>query len=105
MTPARLGSSMPLFVVEHRHPADRCPAGNPQMAPYLLKILSNENAKQAGLNLVGDAVARGQHHLYVLIEGPDEGAVRQYLGAFGQAGSLDVIPASSCEDVVARGAC
>ncbi len=96
---------MPLYVVEHRHPADRCPAGNPQMAPFLLKILSEESARQAGLHLVGDAVARGQHHLYVIIEGPNEGAVRQYLGPFAQAGSLDVIPASSCEDVVNRGAC
>ena len=96
---------MPLYVVEHRHPADRCPAGHPPMAPFLLKILSEESARQAGLHLVGDAVARGQHHLYVIIEGPNEGAVRQYLGPFAQAGSLDVIPASSCEDVVNRGAC
>ncbi|HXW66628.1 MAG TPA: DUF3303 family protein [Thermoplasmata archaeon] len=96
---------MSLFVVEHRHPADRCPAGNPQMAPFLLQILSPANAQKAGLTLVGDAVARGQHHLYVLIEGPSESAVRSYLGPFAQAGSLDVIPASSCEEVVSRGAC
>ncbi len=75
------------------------------MAPFLLQILSPENAKKAGLNLVGDAVARGQHHLYVIIEGPNEAAVRQYLGPFGQAGSLDIVPASTCEDVVSRGAC
>ena len=96
---------MPLYVVEHRHPADRCPAGNPQMAPFLLKILSEESASQAGLHLVGDAVARGQHHLYVIIEGPNDAAVRQYLAPFAQAGSLEVTPASSCEEVVARGAC
>ncbi len=96
---------MPLFVAEHRHPADRCPAGNPQMAPFLLQILSPANAKKAGLTLVGDAVARGQHHLYVIVEGPSEAAVRQYLGAFAQAGSLDVVPASTCEEVVSRGAC
>jgi hypothetical protein len=96
---------MPLFVAEHRHPADRCPAGNPQMAPFLLQILSEENASKSGLRLVGDAVARGQHHLYVIVEGPSETAVREYLGPFAQAGSLDVFPASTCEDVVARGAC
>jgi hypothetical protein len=96
---------MALFVAEHRHSADHCPAGNPQMAPFLLQILSAPNAAKAGLKLHGDAVAKGQHHLYVIIEGPNEAAVRQYLGPFAQAGSLDVIPASSCEDVVARGAC
>jgi hypothetical protein len=96
---------MPRFVAEHRHPTDRCPAGNPQMAPFLLAILSESNAARSGLHLVGDAVARGQHHLYVIVEGPSEAAVREYLGPFAQAGSLDVYPASSCEDVVARGAC
>ncbi|MCI4339161.1 MAG: DUF3303 domain-containing protein [Thermoplasmata archaeon] len=96
---------MALFVAEHRHPADRCPAGNPQMAPFLLQILSDENASKAGLKLHGDAVAKGQHHLFVIIEGPSETAVRQYLGPFAQAGSLDVIPASTCEEVVDRGAC
>ncbi len=105
MTHARLGPTMPLFVAEHRHPADRCPAGNPQMAPFLLQILSDANARKAGLHIHGDAVARGQHHLYVIVEGPNEAAVRQYLAPFGQAGSLDVLPASTCEEVVARGAC
>jgi uncharacterized protein with GYD domain len=75
------------------------------MAPFLLQILSNSNAQKSGLKIHGDAVARGQHHLYVIVEGPSESAVRQYLAPFGQAGSLDVLPASSCEEVVARGAC
>ncbi|MGA7924229.1 MAG: DUF3303 family protein [Thermoplasmata archaeon] len=96
---------MALFVAEHTHAADRCPAGNPQMAPFLLQILSNENASKHGLKIVGDAVASGRHHLYVIMEGPNEAAIKQYLAPFGQAGSLDIIPASHCEEVVARGAC
>jgi hypothetical protein len=96
---------MPLYVAEHEHPADRCPAGVPQMAPFLLKILSNEEASKHGLRIQGDAVARGKHHLYVIIEGPNEAAVKQYLAPFGQAGTLEVIPASHCEEVVPRGAC
>ncbi len=96
---------MPLFVAEHRHPPDRCPAADPKTAPFLLQILSHENARKAGLVIHGDAVERGKHHLYVIIEGPSELAVRQYLAPFGQAGSLDLVEASSCEDVVQRGAC
>jgi hypothetical protein len=96
---------MPLFVAEHEHPADRCPAGNPQMAPFLLQILSNENAKKAGLTIRADAVAQGRHHLYVVLEGPNEAAIRQYLAPFAQAGTLNVLPASHCEEVVARGHC
>lgn len=75
------------------------------MAPRLLELLSESGAKSRGLKIHGDAVARGKHHLYLIIEGPDEKAIRDYLAPFAQAGSLDVVPASSCEDVVARGAC
>jgi hypothetical protein len=100
-----LARVMPLFVAEHEHPADRCPAGNPQMAPFLLQILSNENAKKSGLTIRADAVAQGRHHLYVVLEGPNEAAIRQYLAPFAQAGSLNVLPASHCEEVVARGHC
>jgi hypothetical protein len=71
--------SMPLFVVEHEHPTDRCPAANPQMAPFLLQVLSNSNAQKHGLRILADAVARGQHHLYVIVEGPDAEAVKTYL--------------------------
>jgi len=96
---------MPLFVAEHEHPADRCPAGNPQMAPFLLQILSNENAQKHGIKIHADAVARGKHHLYVIVDGPSEEAVRTYLEPFGQAGTLKVLPSSHCEEVVARGEC
>jgi hypothetical protein len=96
---------MALFVVEHQHPADRCPAGDPRMAPFLLQLLLDAGAKSRGLTIHSSAVTRGKHHLYVVVEGPDEAAVRNYLAPFGQAGSLDVQLASSCEEVVARGAC
>jgi hypothetical protein len=96
---------MALFVAEHRHPAERCPASNPQMAPFLLKLLSAPEAAKHGVKIHGEAVARGQHHLYLVVDGPDEGAVRTWLAPFAQAGSLDVLPASHCEEVVSRGKC
>lgn len=96
---------MALFVAEHRHPADRCPAANPQMAPFLLELLSTESAARAGVTIHGEAVARGEHHLYLILDGKDEAAVRRYLSPFAQAGSLEVRAASRCEEVVARGAC
>ncbi|MGI0071215.1 MAG: sulfite oxidase [Thermoplasmata archaeon] len=96
---------MPLFVAEHEHAPDRCPAGNPKMAPFLLQILSKDNAQKQGLRIEADAVIRGKHHLVVVVEGPSEEAVRAYLAPFALAGSLTVAPASNCEEVVARGAC
>jgi hypothetical protein len=96
---------MALFVAEHRHAADRCPAKNPQFAPMLLGLVSNENAQKQGITIHGDAVANGAHHLYLIVDGPNEAAVRQYFAPFSMAGTLDVVPASHCEAVVGRGGC
>jgi len=94
---------MPLFVTEHTHPADRCPAHNPQMASGLLAII--HGAGSAGIKIHGDAVTNKQHHLYIILEAPSEEAVRKYFAPFAQMGTLSVNPASHCEEVVARGAC
>jgi uncharacterized protein DUF3303 len=96
---------MALFIAEHTHPADRCPAGNPQMAPALLQIVSKGNASKHGIQIHGDAVANGGHHLTLILEGPSEKAVHEYLAPFGMVGTLKITPSSHCEAVVARGSC
>jgi hypothetical protein len=96
---------MPLFVAEHQHPADQCPAGDPRMAPALLQLVSATNARKHGIEIHGDGVVRGAHHLYLIVDGPSEQAVQQYLAPFGMIGSLQVHAASHCEEVVARGSC
>ncbi len=94
---------MPLFVTEHTHPAEQCPARNPQMAAGLLALI--QNASKAGIRIHGDAVTNHQHHLYVIAEASNEETIRKYFAPFGQMGTLTVTPASHCEEVVARGAC
>lgn len=96
---------MALFVAEHRHPAEHCPAENPQMAPMLLQLLSPPAAAQHGVKIHGEAVANGRHHLYLIVDAADEATVRTYLAPFAQAGSLEVVGASTCETVVGRGHC
>lgn len=96
---------MTLFVTEHTHPGERCPANNPQMAAGLLQIVNASNAKRHGITIHGDAVADGQHHLYLIVDAPAEAAVREYFAPFGQLGTLRVTPASHCEQVVGRGHC
>jgi hypothetical protein len=94
---------MPLFVAEHTHPAERCPAADPQMAQGLLQII--HGAEQHGIKVHGDAVTAGAHHLYLIVDAPSEKVVREYFAPFGQMGTLSVQAASHCEQVVARGAC
>ena len=96
---------MSLFVVKHQHSADACPAGDPQMAPFLQQHVSPPNVEQHGMTLHGEAVIDGGHTLYLILDSPDQGRVEEYMAPFEQVGSVDVMPASSCEAVVARAAC
>ncbi|MBI2620340.1 MAG: sulfite oxidase [Ignavibacteriales bacterium] len=96
---------MPLFVVQHRHPADRCPAQDKEMAPQLLKHLSKTHAETFGVKILSEAVLDGKHTLYLTVEAADSNAVTKYMEPFSRAGSVEVYPASFCETVVDRGFC
>jgi hypothetical protein len=94
---------MALFVVQHRHEAAVCPAGNAEVAPQLLKLLAS--APQAGITILAEAVVDGAHELDLIVNAPEAAAVERFMGPFAQMGSVSVRPASLCETVVERGAC
>lgn len=96
---------MSLFVVHHQHDASHCPAGNPQASAALLAHLSPDSAASYGVTMHGHGVIDGQHTLYVIAEAADEATIRRFTQPFAQAGSVEILPASTCEVVVARGGC
>ena len=96
---------MSLFVVQHRHEADRCPARDPRMAQMLLKHLAPQNTKSYGLTIRAEAVVNNAHTLYMIIDGSDRENVNRFMQPFAQAGTVEILPASSCEIVVSRGGC
>ena len=96
---------MSLFLVKHQHPAEACPARDAQMAPILLQHLSHENAAQHGVNIRSEAVVDGGHTLYLVVDAEDSDRVERYMAPFAMAGSVEVLAASPCEQVVARAAC
>lgn len=96
---------MGLFVVRHQHPAERCPAQDPQMGAMLLNHLSAENASRHGLKIHGEAVIDGQHTLYLILESDDRSKVERFMEPFGLAGTVEVWPASPCVEVVRRRGC
>jgi len=73
------------------------------MAQGLLALISG--AGKAGIQIRGDAVTNGQHHLYIIAEADGPEVLRKHFAPFGQMGTLTVTPASHCEEVVARGVC
>jgi hypothetical protein len=96
---------MSLFVTRHQHAAERCPATDPQMGSMLLQHLSPDNAATYGITIQGEAVINNAHTFYMIVEAPNREQVEQFMTPFAQAGSVEVLPASTCEAVVGRGGC
>jgi hypothetical protein len=96
---------MTLFVAVHQHAPQRCPAGDPSMGPMLLNHLSTANAAKYGVSIQAEAVANDKHTFYLIAEARDEGQMNQFLAPFAQVGSVELLPASSCEAVIDRGGC
>jgi DMSO/TMAO reductase YedYZ molybdopterin-dependent catalytic subunit len=96
---------MPLFIVRHQHSADGCPAHDPFMGASLLNHLSRPNVRKFGLRIHGEAVAQGEHTMYMIVEADDENRLREFMHPFQMAGSLDIYPASTCVRAVASGGC
>ena len=96
---------MSLFVVKHQHSAETCPAGDPQMGPMLLQHLSKPNAAEYGIEIHGEGVIDGGHRLFLILDAQDPEQVTQFMAPFAMAGSVEVLPASRCETVVARAGC
>ncbi len=95
---------MTLFVTQHQHNDQTCPAGDTKMGPMLLQHLSDDNASQAGIKILGDAVL-DDHTFYMILEGPSIEVVQQFMTPFIHVGHVEIMEASSCSQVVARGAC
>jgi len=96
---------MSLFVVHHQHAAENCPARDPQMAQMLLKHLSPANAASYGMKIEGEAVIKDLHRLYLIVDAPDQETLNRFMQPFAQAGSVEILAGSSCEEVVRRGVC
>jgi len=96
---------MALYVVKHQHTAESCPARDPQMGSMLLKHLSPASAAKHGVRIQSEAVIQGGHTLYLIAEASDQTVINRYMEPFARAGSVEVLSASTCEEVVERGVC
>lgn len=96
---------MALFIVRHEHDAERCPATDPFMGATLLNYLSRPNVRKYGVEIQGEAIVRGEHTLFMIVESSDEARVRAFMEPFAMAGRVDVYPAATCAGVVSSGGC
>ncbi|CUT00169.1 DUF3303 family protein [Candidatus Chrysopegis kryptomonas] len=94
---------MPLFIVQHRHDANNCPAKNPELGQMLLKHLASANDYK--VNIKSEGVANGSHRLFLFIESESRENVENFMKPFYQFGEVEIFTASLCESVVERGGC
>ncbi len=96
---------MPLFIVRHQHSPEACPARDPAMGAMLLNHLSRPSAARHGVVIQGEAVVRGAHSCFFIAEAGDETGLQAFLTPFRTAGEVEVMAASTCAGVVAKGGC
>lgn len=96
---------MALYFVKHTHDEGACPAQNPEQGNRLLKHLAPENTRQYGVKLHADAVIDGKHTLNLILEADKVEDVSQFMTPFKMVGSVEIFPASHCENVVERKGC
>ncbi len=96
---------MSLYFVRHQHTAETCPAKNPEMGQMLLQHLTKANARKFGVDLIGDAVLDSKHTLVLIAEAEEQEYLQNFMQPFAMAGSVEILPASTCEAVVERQGC
>ena len=96
---------MALFVARHEHPAERCPARDPQMGQMLLSHLSPGSASDHRITIKAEAVVNDAHTLFLIVDADSKERVDSFMTPFAQAGTVEVLAASSCEAVIGRGGC
>ena len=96
---------MPMFIVKAQHSSETCPSGDPAMGAMLLQHLSKDNASKSGINIQASAGIEGQHTLNVILDASDSQKVEEFMAPFSKMGTVEVLPAITCEAIVARGRC
>ena len=96
---------MSLYFVQHKHNDETCPAKDPSAGAMLLTHINPMNARQYGVNIIGDAVLDGQHTFVLIVESDERPKIENFMQPFLQAGTVEIQPASTCEVVVERAGC
>jgi hypothetical protein len=63
------------------------------------------NASGQRVTIQAEAVVNDAHTLYLIVEADSRDRVEGFMAPFAQAGTVEVLPASSCEAVIGRGGC
>ena len=78
---------MPLFVAQHQHSADQCPAAG-VWAAWFRSHLSAANAARHGVAIQAEAVIVGEHRLILTVEAAQARRSRRFMAFFARFGAI-----------------
>ena len=88
-----------LFVYIHTHPVEMCPANKPQdMKKMVAK--AQEDAKKAGIKMVGAYVAMHEHTTYIVFEASDLATLEKLLIPMTVQGTAKLVPVVTLEQAL-----
>ena len=90
---------MPLFLVEHTHPAETCPTKNPDMVRALAGHVTNENAAKFGVKIMADFVREVDHTVILVLEADSADKVAAFATPFVGVGPVTIKQGETCEQV------
>ncbi len=90
---------MPMYLVEHTHPAETCPAKNVAAVQQLSAHVSDENAAKFGVKILADFVREVDHTVILVLEADSPEKVTNFALPFLQAGPITVKAGETCEQV------
>ena len=95
---------MPLFLAQHSHDPERCPAAEQATAEQLLAHISAATAAHFGVAIQAEAVL-DEHAIYLILQAARQEQVERYMAYFAPLGAVWVRPAVSGEEAVTRRGC
>jgi hypothetical protein len=95
---------MPLFLAQHSHAPERCPAATPVAAEQLLAHIAAAAAARYGVAIQAEAVLE-EHVIYLILEAASQEQVECYMAYFAPLGTVRIRPAVSGEEAVTRQGC
>ena len=93
-----------MFVAQHRHPPEQCPASSGS-GRLLLSRVSAATAARYGVTIEAEALIDGEHLLLLVVQAASQDAVERFLTFLPGPGCLRVVSACSAEEAVQRGGC
>ena len=93
---------MPMYLVEHTHPAETCPARDPNMVRQLESHVSDANAEKYGVKILADFVREVEHTTLLVLEADSPEKVTNFALPFLMAGPITIKTGETCAQVARR---